>query len=122
MTEVVRQAGRFDRVRIDATDGIAGLCIFSQRLGQRATDLRYLERMRKAIVENMSVGRGSNLRDLRKTPESRCINDPVLVLLCGTTVLTFLNGGFGVSAKITWDADVVVINHLVALSGSRNLM
>ena len=93
-----------------------------QFLGQRATDLRYLERMGKTIVENMSVAWGSDLRNLRKAAEGRCINDPILVLLCRAAMLPFLNDRLGVSAKITWNFDVVVINHLAALSGSRNLM
>src|ERR1035438_8011854 len=122
VTEVVRQTGSFDRVRIDAADDFASLCILSQFLGQRTTNLRYLERMREAIVENVSVARRCDLRNLRETPESRCINDPVLVLLGRTPVITFLNDRTGVSAKIPRDFDVVIINHLAALSGWRNLM
>ena len=118
----MRQTGCFDRVWIDASDGIAGLRIFAQLLGQRATDLRDLERMRKTIVENMSGAWGGMLCDLRKTPEGRRINDPVLILLCGAAVLTFLNHRLSVSAKITREFDVVVLSHLVALTGSRNLM
>jgi hypothetical protein len=53
VTEVVRQTGGFDRVRIDAADDFASLCILSQFLGQRTTNLRYLEGMREAIVENV---------------------------------------------------------------------
>jgi len=72
MAKIVRQARRFSNVGVDATECVGFVRLLAQELlGETASQLSYFERMREAVVENMSALGPDYLRDLGKPRERR---------------------------------------------------
>ena len=88
MSEVVGKASRFHHVGIEIPHIFRLGWQFTQKFfGYAPTDLRNLNRMRKAIVKNVPFVRRYDLRDTRKAPERRRIQDAVAVAFRGASII-----------------------------------
>src|SRR5437773_1665706 len=89
MTQIVRQARGFDRLRVEPADCDCLKCLLlGQVFRDSSANLGDLKAMGQAIVKDLPLGRRHNLSDAGETTESRRIEDAIPISLRLRSLIT----------------------------------